>query len=82
MAYSCTAGATESVAVAAGSFNAVRMECQTNMVITMTMNGTDVPTTIDTTSTIWYAPSVGMVKSVSVVNGTNITLELTAYSIP
>jgi len=85
-AYSCKAGGSESVTVAAGTFDAVRMECQTNIVITITMNGTEIPTSAGTTSTIWYAPGVGMVKSENIVNGsqgiTNTTLELTAYNIP
>jgi hypothetical protein len=82
-AYSCTAGGSESVTVAAGTFNAVRMECQTNITITITMNGAEIPTNVTTTSTIWYAPGVGMVKSDNVVSGTgNNTIELTAYNIP
>jgi hypothetical protein len=82
-AYSCTAGGSESITVAAGTFNAVRMECQTNIVITITMNGTGIPTNVNTTSTMWYATGVGMVKSDNIVNGSgNTTLELTAYHIP
>lgn len=82
-AYSCTAGGSESVTVVAGTFNAVRMDCQTNISITITLNGADVPTNINTTSTVWYAPGVGMVKSDNVVSGSgNNTIELTAYNIP
>lgn len=82
-AYSCKTGETESVTVPAGTFNAVRMECQTSVIITITINGADVPSTVNTTSTIWYAPGVGMVKSDNVVNGTDDkTIELAAYTIP
>ncbi len=81
--YSCTAGGIESVTVAAGTFDALRIECQTDIVITITMNGTEIPTNVNTTSTMWYAPGVGMVKSDNAVSGApNITLELTAYNIP
>ena len=81
-ALSCTAGGTESVTVKAGTFNAVRADCKTDITITMTMNGSDVPTRISTTSTSWYAPAVGLVKTDSLLNNTHITMELTAYHIP
>lgn len=83
IAFSCTAGANESVTVPAGTFNAVHMDCISKIDITITMNGVDVPTTVNTTSTMWYAPGVGLVKSEDVVSGSqNVTLELTAYYIP
>ena len=64
---------SKSITVAAGTFNAVRMECQTNIVITITMNGTDIPTNVNTTWAVWYATGVGMVKSDNVVNGSENT---------
>jgi len=83
VAFSCTAAGTESVTVPAGTFNAVHMDCTSNITIIITMNGTDAPRTVSTTSTMWYAPGVGMVKSDNVINGSgNSTLELTAYHIP
>ena len=81
-ALSCTAGASESVTVKAGTFNAVHMDCKTDATITITMNGTDVPTPVSWTSTSWYAPAVGLVKTDSLLNNTHITMELTAYHIP
>jgi len=82
-AYSCTAGGTESVTVPAGTFNAVRVDCQTEITITISLNGVEVPTSVSTTSTSWYAPGVGMVKSDNVISGAeNNTIELTAYTIP
>jgi hypothetical protein len=82
-AYSCTGGGTESVTVPAGTFDAVRMNCTTDMTITVTMNGVDVPTAITNTSTLWYAPGIGLVKSDNVIStGENRTIELTAYTIP
>jgi len=83
IAFSCTAGATESVTVAAGTFNAMHMDCTSDINITITMNGTDVPSNVATTSSMWYAPGVGMVKTDSTLsNGKTTTLELAAYTIP
>jgi len=71
------------VTVPAGTFDAVRMDCKTDIAITITMNGVDVPTNVSMTSKMWYAPGIGMVKSDNVLSGdmTN-TIELTAYTIP
>jgi len=82
-AFSCTVGSTESVTVPAGTFSAVHMDCKTDITITVTINGADVPTNVNTTSTMWYAPGVGLVKSDNTLsnNDTN-TIELTAYTIP
>jgi len=83
VSFSCTVGATESITVAAGTFNAVHMDCTSDIAITITMNGTDIPSNVSTTSTMWYAPGVGMVKSDSnLSDGKTTTLELTAYTIP
>ena len=83
VAFSCTAGATESVTVPAGTFNAVHMDCTSDITITITMNGVETPSDVNTSSTMWYAAGVGMVKSSNLINGANAnTLELTAYNIP
>jgi hypothetical protein len=82
-AYSCTGGGTESVTVPAGTFDAVRVDCQTDITITITLNDVEVPTNVSTTSTTWYASGIGMVKSDNVISGAeNNTIELTAYTIP
>lgn len=79
--YNCTAGGTESVTVPAGTFDAVKVDCQTNTQITI--SGVDAPSTSNTTSTAWYASGVGMVKAVSTLtDGSTRTIELTSYSIP
>lgn len=81
--YSCTAVGEESVMVAAGSFTAMRVDCQANITITITMAGMEIPTSIRSTSSVWYATGVGMVKSDSLLSdGTTIRIELTAYNIP
>jgi len=82
-AFSCTIGNTESVTVPAGTFDAVHMDCKTDITITVTVSGVEVPTNVSTTSIMWYAPGVGLVKSDNTLsnNDTN-TIELTAYTIP
>jgi len=82
VAQKCTAGPTESVSVPAGTFNAVRADCDLKMAITMTLGGAGTPSTIDTQVQMWYAPNVGLVKTVAQVSGTTSTLELTSYNIP
>ncbi|MBK9924271.1 MAG: hypothetical protein IPP66_03180 [Anaerolineales bacterium] len=81
-AHSCTVGNTESVTVPAGTFDAVHVDCTTDMKITITLNGSEVPTAITSTSTVWYASGVGMIKTDSQVNGATSVIELTAYTIP
>ena len=80
-AISCTAGATESVTVQAGTFDAVRVDCQSDSIVTVTTNSTDIPTTISMTWTNWYAPNVGLVKTDSTAD-INEDMELTSYQIP
>jgi len=81
--YSCTAIGDEAVTVAAGNFTAMRVDCQTNITITITMAGMEVPTSITSTSSTWYSPSVGMVKTDLVLSdGTTSNIELTSYNIP
>ncbi len=80
---SCTVGGNESISVPAGTFSAVRVDCQTSMTITIVMNGAEIPTSINLTSTTWHAEGVGMVKTASTLSdGSVTTIELTAYSIP
>jgi hypothetical protein len=81
--YNCTAGNEESVTVPAGTFTGRRVECLTDMTITITMLGSEFPTNITSTSTAWYAAGVGMVKTESLLgDGSITTIELTAYIIP
>jgi hypothetical protein len=81
--YNCTVGGSESVTVPAGTFDAVRIDCQASVQITITMNGVDIPTDASFTSTAWHASGVGMVKTDSVLSdGSTSAIELTAYNIP
>ena len=77
---------TESVAVPAGTFDATRVDVTSNFNITASFQGTDIPVQVTGTSTLWYAPGVGLVKSIESGNmgGAPIsaTTELQSYSIP
>ena len=78
----CTANGNEAISVAAGDFNAMKVTCQTHMVITVSIEGATVPTTIDINTVSWYAPGVGLVKALSTGNGFDTATELTSYVIP
>lgn len=81
--YSCTAAASESVTVPAGTFDAVRADCQIDGTIKVTLAGFEVPTKLTSTATMWYAPNVGMVKTQSEISGIGSnTIELASYTIP
>jgi hypothetical protein len=83
VAFNCTAGATESAAVAAGAFDAQRVDCKVNLDISVSVGGLQVPTTFAGDTTMWYAPGVGLVKmDGSIPNIGSTAIELTAYNIP
>lgn len=75
---SCTVIGFEPVTVPAGTFEALRVDCVNDMVISVVADGNP----FSTTSTSWYAANVGMVKSVTVGNGLDSTIELLSYSLP
>jgi hypothetical protein len=78
----CKAIGLESVTVEAGAFNAMRVECQTVMEITITMQGNPVNTDLTINSINWYAEKTGLVKTSSSGQGFDSTIELTSYKIP
>jgi hypothetical protein len=80
--FSCTAVGVESVTVPAGTFDAIRVDCTTQMNIIMTMNGVEVPTAIDLTGTNWYASNVGLVKSSTTGSDVDSVTELVTYTLP
>lgn len=83
VAFACTAGGTESVIVAAGTFDAQRVDCKIDTTITVTMGGLEVPTNLSSDASMWYAPNVGLVKLENAISGVgNSTTELTSYKIP
>jgi len=78
----CTVTGRESVTVTAGTFDTIRVDCQTNMNITVTMNGSPISLPLTFTATNWYAEKVGLIKTVSTGSDLDSTIELTSYSIP
>lgn len=76
---SCTAIGRESVTIPAGTFDALKVEC--NAKLTIGMNGTPIYT-LEGLTTTWYVKDVGMVKTVGSGGGYEATIELTAYQIP
>ena len=81
--YDCSADAYETVTVPAGTFEAIRVDCQVNIIMTITMAGMDIPANFNSTTTAWHAAGVGMVKSVSDPGADlSTSIELTAYNIP
>lgn len=78
----CTAVGVESVTVPAGTFDAMRVDCTTQMNITMTMNGVDIPSVIDLAGTNWFALNIGLVKTVSTGSGLDSVNELVTYRLP
>jgi hypothetical protein len=81
--FNCAAGATESTTVAAGAFDAQRVDCKINLDISVSIGGLQVPTSFAGDTTMWYAPGVGLVKmDGSIPNIGTTSIELTAYNIP
>lgn len=79
---SCKAIGVESVTVAAGTFDAMRVDCQTDMKITITMLDTPVTTPLTFTTSSWFAENVGLVKETKTGQGVDSNIELTSYNIP
>lgn len=78
----CTAAGNESVTATAGTFNAMKITCQMIMDITFTIDGTAVPSTWEFTSDSWYAPGVGMVRTVYTGGDIDSTIDLVSYTLP
>jgi len=78
----CTAVGVESVTVEAGTFDAMRVECQTVMDITITMQGNPIQQNLTFNGINWYAKNIGLVKTAATGDGLDTTTELTSYNIP
>ena len=76
----------ESVKVPAGTFDAVKVQVNTNIVFTIQVSGIAVPASFSGTYAYWYAKGVGWVKAEGQGNitGTSFTetIELQKYNIP
>jgi len=78
----CTAAGVESITVTAGTFDAMRVDCQTTTNITVTVGGNPINTSINFTATSWYAENVGLVKTTTSGSGLDSTIELLSYTVP
>ncbi|MFT3893814.1 MAG: hypothetical protein QM730_19460 [Anaerolineales bacterium] len=78
----CKAIGVESVTVEAGTFDAMRVECQNVMKISIQMGASPIDTTITLTGVSWYAENIGLVKNTITGSGLDSTTELTSYNIP
>jgi hypothetical protein len=76
----------ESVNVPAGTFQATKVQVDTNITFTIKVQGIAVPASYSGSYTYWYAKGVGWVKAQGqgTITGTsfNETIELQKYSIP
>ena len=64
--------------VTAGAFDAMRVGCQINATVYVSVLGIEVPTELASVTTIWYTRGVGMVKTENEVSGLgHSTIELT-----
>jgi len=83
VSYTCAAGPTETVTVPAAAFDALRVDCDIDLKITVGVAGFGVPTNLASTTTMWYAPGVGLIKVESEISGFGrSTFELMSYSFP
>lgn len=84
VAFAANAVGTESVTTPAGTFDAIKVEIQQDFNVTANLSGVSMPVTFSGTTTSWYAPGVGMVKSVITEDlmGSTSTIELQSYTIP
>ncbi|HEX5941000.1 MAG TPA: hypothetical protein VFY66_01925 [Anaerolineales bacterium] len=78
----CKAIGVESVTVEAGTFDAMRVECQTKMNLSLSMGDAPIQNTLNLTGTNWYVEKVGLVKTLTTGLGFDSTTELVSYSIP
>ena len=79
----CTAIGVEPVTVEAGTFDAMRVECQTDMNITIALDPNNpISTPLSLKGINWYTEEVGLVKSSTSSPGLESTTELVSYNIP
>lgn len=78
----CKAIGMESVTVEAGTFDAMRVECQTSMKLSIQLGETPAENTLNLGGTNWYVQGVGLVKTLTTGLGFDSTVELVSYNIP
>lgn len=79
---SCTAAGVESITVTAGTFDTLRVDCQTTTNITVTVLNNPIQTSLSFTTTSWYAENIGWIKTITSGSGLDSTIELLSYSVP
>lgn len=76
----------ENITVPAGSFDAIKIQATFNAQINADFQGSPVPYTINGSSILWYAPHIGLIKSIENIDfsGTAFTstTELQTYQMP
>jgi hypothetical protein len=77
----CTADGNESVIATAGTFTAMKVTCQVTMVITISLSGISVPTNLVFATDSWYAPGIGLVRSVTTGENLDSTIDLISYTL-
>jgi hypothetical protein len=84
--YNAEAIAIETINVPAGSFEAIKIEFDTSFNINASVSGLTLPISITGVTTLWYAPGVGLVRSVDASDfmgqAISTTIELTSYNVP
>ncbi len=78
----CSAGGSESITVPAGTFDAVKVTCHTEVTVNSTattLNNNAITLNGDETS--WYAKGVGLIKSIKTGVGGTQTITLMKYSL-
>lgn len=79
----CRAIGRESVTVDAGTFNALRVECQTDVKRSTAIDADNLITNaLSLTGTSWYVEDIGLVKSITSSPGFDSIIELVYYNIP
>ncbi len=82
VANTCKAVGIESVTVEAGTFEAMKVECNAIMNIEIVMNDSPIQNTMTINGTNWYAENIGLIKTLSLGTGFDSVTELTSFSIP
>jgi hypothetical protein len=76
----------ESITVPAGTFDAMKIQADTTLNITVNINGLTVPVVFTSSYTYWYAPNVGEVKASGTgsiaAQSFSETIELQSYNVP
>lgn len=84
--FASQAAGVEEVTVPAGTFQAMRVDSTVTFDLTAQVGDVSAPVSLESTSSSWFAPEIGLVKTVGTdtmfSEGATVTLELVSYSIP